>query len=75
VNVLYLPQNHGRTETSFKGQMGLLTYYRMILAFFIPVLGFGATYVVYTYLTPILEDILHIPDQSGSAALWSGFDI
>ena len=32
-----------------------------MIAFFIPSFGFGATYVVYTYLVPVLELELKLP--------------
>lgn len=38
-----------------RDQFSLLTHPRILMAFFIPSLGFGATYAVYTYLVPILN--------------------
>lgn len=45
-------------------QIGLLTHTRIIIAFFIPALSIAATYTVYTYLTPLLQEVLFVPNQS-----------
>ena len=31
----------------------------MLLVFFITAIGYGGTFVMYTYLSPILEQVLH----------------
>lgn len=56
-----LPRNLKGTRSSLKSQLGLMTHYPMILAFFAPALSIAATYVVYTYIAPILENVLLIP--------------
>ena len=45
-----------------RDQFSLLTHPRILMAFFIPSLGFGATYAVYTYLVPILKG-MEAPSQ------------
>lgn len=56
-----LPSQLSQEKSSLRAQLALLTNVRMILAFLIPAFGFGATYVVYTYLVPILKFELAIP--------------
>lgn len=50
-----LPTMHSPFRSSMRDQFSLLTHPRILMAFFIPSLGFGATYAVYTYLVPILK--------------------
>lgn len=64
-----IPRNLKGTKTSLKSQFGLLTHPRLILAFFVPTLTIAATYVVYTYVAPILEDVLLIPVKYTSPIL------
>ncbi|MCM3039925.1 hypothetical protein M3201_09485 [Paenibacillus motobuensis] len=42
-------------------QLGLFANSRIIIAFFIPACSIAATYTVYTYLTPILQDVIAVP--------------
>ncbi|SCW33018.1 Predicted arabinose efflux permease, MFS family [Paenibacillus tianmuensis] len=64
-----LPRNLKGTQSSLKNQIGLFTHSPMILAFFVPALSIAATYVVYTYITPILENVLLIPAKYTSLIL------
>ncbi|MEH7125658.1 MFS transporter [Bacillus sp. JJ1773] len=50
-----LPNGLSQIRSSIRDQFSLLTKPRILMAFFIPALGFGATYVVFTYLVPILK--------------------
>jgi predicted MFS family arabinose efflux permease len=45
------------TRTSFGDQFKLLTNGRLLLMFIITALGYGGTFVVFTYLAPLLQDI------------------
>lgn len=56
-----LPNQLSQEKASLREQMALLTNPRILIAFLIPAFGFGATYVVYTYLVPILQDVLGVP--------------
>ncbi|WP_416828244.1 MFS transporter [Ectobacillus polymachus] len=50
-----LPNKLSQMRSSIRDQFSLLTKPRILMAFFIPALGFGATYAVFTYLVPILK--------------------
>lgn len=56
-----MPNQLSSAKTSISDQLRLLTNPRILIAFFIPAFGFGATYVVYTYLVPILKGVLGVP--------------
>lgn len=56
-----VPHHLSRAKTSVADQLRLLTNPRILIAFFIPAFGFGATYVVYTYFVPILRDVISVP--------------
>lgn len=56
-----VPSHLTSVKTSITDQLRLLTNPRILIAFFIPAFGFGATYVVYTYLVPILKGVLGVP--------------
>ncbi len=45
------------TRTTFRDQFKLVTNGRLMLVFIITALGYGGTFVVFTYLSPILQDI------------------
>lgn len=45
------------TKTSFTDQIKIVTNSRLLLVFIITALGYGGTFVVFTYLTPILQEI------------------
>jgi predicted MFS family arabinose efflux permease len=45
------------THTSVRDQFKLLTNGRLLLVFMITALGYGGTFVVFTYLSPLLQDI------------------
>ena len=52
-----LPNGLSQMRSSIRDQFSLLTKPRILMAFFIPALGFGATYTVFTYLVPILKEM------------------
>ncbi|WP_308531263.1 hypothetical protein [uncultured Paenibacillus sp.] len=56
-----IPRGLKGTRSSLKNQLKLFAYPRILLAFFIPALSIGATYSVYTYLAPLLQDVLLVP--------------
>lgn len=45
------------TQTSLRDQFKLVTNGRLLLLFIITALGYGGTFVVFTYLAPLLQDI------------------
>ncbi|WP_028401717.1 MFS transporter [Ectobacillus panaciterrae] len=45
------------TRTTFRDQFTLITNGRLLLLFIITALGYGGTFVVFTYLSPLLQDI------------------
>ncbi|NTU29723.1 MFS transporter [Brevibacillus sp. HB1.1] len=59
-----IPKGLKGSSSSLQKQIGLLTHTRIIIAFFIPALSIAATYTVYTYLTPLLQEVLFVPDQT-----------
>ncbi|AZB41085.1 MFS transporter [Bacillus sp. FJAT-42376] len=64
-----LPELQNQARSSIRDQFSLLTHPRILMAFFIPSLGFGATYVVFTYLVPILNEMA-APSSSISLILF-----
>ncbi|WNC16848.1 MFS transporter [Brevibacillus brevis] len=56
-----IPRGLQGARSSLKKQIKLFAYPRIVIAFFIPALSIGATYSVYTYLTPLLQDVLFVP--------------
>ncbi|MCD7035342.1 MFS transporter [Metabacillus sp. GX 13764] len=52
-----LPNLQSQSRSSIRDQFSLLGHPRILMAFFIPSLGFGATYVVFTYLVPLLKEM------------------
>jgi predicted MFS family arabinose efflux permease len=64
-----LPNRLSQTRSSIRDQFSLMTNPRILMAFFIPALGFGATYTVFTYLVPILKG-MEAPNQSISLILF-----
>ena len=45
------------SRATFRDQFKLVTNGRLLLLFIITALGYGGTFVVFTYLTPILQDV------------------
>ncbi|AOZ92382.1 MFS transporter [Paenibacillus crassostreae] len=70
LNYVYVPRKLPKpVPSSLKDQIGLFTNGRIILAFLIPVTAVGAVFVMYTYITPILEQVMNIPKSSVSGVL------
>ncbi|WP_064092063.1 MFS transporter [Rossellomorea aquimaris] len=64
-----LPSKLSQVRSSIRDQFSLLTHPRILIAFFIPALGFGATYAVFTFLVPMLEG-MGAPNNSISLILF-----
>lgn len=57
-NSILIPANLQKgVRTTLRDQMKLVTNGRLLLMFLITALGYGGTFVVFTYLSPILENI------------------
>ncbi|MCP3747350.1 MFS transporter [Paenibacillus sp. A3M_27_13] len=57
-NLILLPPTLRKgNKTPFREQVKLVTNGRLLLAFIITALGYGGTFVVFTYLSPLLHDI------------------
>lgn len=77
--VVALPRNSHIVKTGFLPQFRLFFDRRIQLGVFTVVFGAAASYVFYTYLTPIMRDKVHVPEQClsvglvifGAACLWS----
>jgi predicted MFS family arabinose efflux permease len=52
------------THTSLRDQVKLITNGRLLLLFAITALGYGGTFVVFTYLSPLLQDITGFKEES-----------
>ncbi|MEH7082245.1 MFS transporter [Neobacillus drentensis] len=52
------------TQTSVRDQFRLLTNGRLVLLFVITALGYGGTFVVFTYLSPLLQEITGFNESS-----------
>ena len=77
--VMMLPRNSRIVKIGFLPQFRLFFDRRIQLGVLAVVFGAAATYVFYTYLTPIMRDEVHVPEQYlsvglvifGAACLWS----
>ena len=59
-NAMLVPKQLSQgAKMSLRDIKTVLTNYRMLLVFFITAIGYGGTFVMYTYLSPILEQVLH----------------
>ncbi|KQL48491.1 MFS sugar transporter [Brevibacillus choshinensis] len=57
-NLILVPSNLRKgVKTTFGDQIKLVTNSRLLLMFIITALGYGGTFVVFTYLSPLLTDI------------------
>jgi predicted MFS family arabinose efflux permease len=50
-------------KTTFRDQLKLVRNGRLLLMFIITALGYGGTFVVFTYLTPLLQNITGIKEE------------
>nr|WP_238548379.1 MFS transporter [Bifidobacterium biavatii] len=77
--LLVLPRNSHLMKVGFLPQFRLFFDVRIWLGVLAVVFGAGSSYVFYTYLTPIMRDEIHVPEQYlsiglvvyGVACLWS----
>ena len=77
--VMVLPRNSPIVKIGFLPQFRLFFDRRIQLGVLDVVCGAAASYVFYTYLTPIMRDEVHVPEQYlsvglvifGAACLWS----
>jgi multidrug resistance protein len=57
-NSILVPSDlHKGTKTTFQDQFTLITNGRLLLLFLITALGYGGTFVVFTYLSPLLQHV------------------
>lgn len=57
-NSLLIPKDLKKAvRTSFREQVKLVTNGRLLLVFAITALGYGGTFVVFTYLSPLLQEV------------------
>ncbi|MBG9775886.1 MFS transporter [Brevibacillus laterosporus] len=57
-NMILIPSDLRKgTKTPLREQLKLVTNGRLLLAFIITAIGYGGTFVVFTYLSPLLHDI------------------
>ncbi|MNH93922.1 Inner membrane transport protein YdhP [compost metagenome] len=57
-NLILIPSDLRKgTKTPLRDQLKLVTNGRLLLAFAITAIGYGGTFVVFTYLSPLLHDI------------------
>jgi len=57
-NTILVPSDLRKgNRTTFKDQIKLITNGRLLLIFIITALGYGGTFVVFTYLSPLLQNI------------------
>ncbi|MCE5173114.1 MFS transporter [Paenibacillus profundus] len=57
------------TKTPLRDQLKLVTNRRLLLAFAITALGYGGTFVVFTYLSPLLHDITGFEEKTAAIIL------
>jgi len=57
------------TISTFRDQIKLVTNGRLLLVFIITALGYGGTFVVFTYLSPILQEITGFNEGTVAAIL------
>lgn len=58
------------TRTTFRDQLKLVTNGRLLLLFIITALGYGGTFVVFTYLSPLLQNITGFKEGSVAVILF-----
>ncbi|WP_068792264.1 MFS transporter [Brevibacillus laterosporus] len=57
-NIILIPSDLRKgTKTPLREQLTLITNGRLFLAFLITAIGYGGTFVVFTYLSPLLHEI------------------
>lgn len=73
LNAIAIPGQQLKTETppSYKDQLKLVTNKRILLILAVTILGYGGTFVTFTYLSPILQDIMDINAKNVSVILFA----
>ncbi|HAM82267.1 MFS transporter [Ornithinibacillus bavariensis] len=63
-NSILVPANLRKgARTSLKDQLKLVTNGRLLLIFIITALGYGGTFVVFTYLSPLLQNVTGFKEE------------
>ncbi|MGG0453228.1 MFS transporter [Priestia megaterium] len=72
LNAIAIPSQQLKTETppSYKDQLKLVRNGRILLVLAVTVLGYGGTFVTFTYLSPILQEIMGIAAKNVSIILF-----
>ncbi|MCE4051633.1 MFS transporter [Bacillus sp. Au-Bac7] len=69
-NSILVPKNLSKAKPStFKDQLLLVTKSRLLLLFIITALGYGGTFVVFTYLSPLLHEITGFKESTVAGIL------
>ncbi|MGM7724015.1 MFS transporter [Metabacillus sp. Hm71] len=69
-NSMLVPPNLRKgNRTTFRDQFKLITNGRLLLLFIITALGYGGTFVVFTYLSPLLQDITGFEESTVAVIL------
>jgi DHA1 family inner membrane transport protein len=69
-NMILIPSDLRKgTRTPLREQLKLVTNGRLLLAFAITAIGYGGTFVVFTYLSPLLHDITGFKESTVAAIL------
>ncbi|TXK76790.1 MFS transporter [Paenibacillus sp. N3.4] len=69
-NLFLVPSNLRKAaQTPLRNQLQIITNGRLLLAFAITALGYGGTFVVFTYLSPLLHDITGFKESTVAAIL------
>lgn len=69
-NLILIPANLRKgTRTPMRNQVKLVTNSRLLLAFAITALGYGGTFVVFTYLSPLLHEISGFREETVAVIL------
>ncbi|ACT00004.1 MFS transporter [Paenibacillus sp. JDR-2] len=64
-----VPRNLPAVQSSLKNQVRLMRNPRVLLAFFIPIIGVAAIFVIYTYINPLMLEVMHISEGRTSTIL------
>ncbi|WVE39470.1 MFS transporter [Priestia megaterium] len=72
LNAIAIPSQQLKTKTppSYKDQLKLVRNGRILLVLAVTVLGYGGTFVTFTYLSPILQEIMGIGAKNVSIILF-----
>ncbi|AYK06043.1 MFS transporter [Brevibacillus laterosporus] len=69
-NIILIPSDLRKgTKTPLREQLTLITNGRLLLAFLITAIGYGGTFVVFTYLSPLLHEITGFKETTAAIIL------